>query len=66
VYRFIKLSAIRKALSPFLQRDLNILGSIPEDQAVEQSVKEFMPVVINAPDRLQQPVLKRLPSHFSF
>ncbi len=120
VYRFIKLSAIRKALSPFLQRDLisrsvaaqefasidqvlgaveqidqdgrilveraiadfkpclilnrisedlkfntkilrsllkeyigkdlNILGSIPEDKAVEQSVRKFMPVVVDAPN----------------
>lgn len=119
VYRFIKLAAIRKALSPFLQRDritaniathdflsidqvlnavkqidpdklvhaehaiadfkpclimnrtsesrrvnphrlktllkeytgrdLTILGSIPEDEAVEISVRKFLPVVMNAP-----------------
>ncbi len=120
VYRFIKLAAIRKALSPFLQKDLitgniaeqafssienvlteigqmdsesrmmvereiadfkpclilncvtekynfnikilqsllkeyigkelNLLGTIPDDEAVERSVRNFMPVVLDAPD----------------
>ncbi len=119
VYRFIKLSAIRKALSPFLQRDfitrnmaareyisiehvlscveqidqesrvvveaamecfkpclilnrisensrfniqilrsllkeyvgkeLNVLGTIPDDEAVENSVRNFLPVTMDAP-----------------
>ena len=31
-------------------RDLIILGSIPEDKAIEKSVFKYMPVVASAPD----------------
>jgi len=129
VYRFIKLSAIRKALSPFLQRDLvaknvaaqefasidhvlraieqidqdgrvlveraiadfkpclilnrmsenlnyntqilrsllkeyigkdlNVIGSIPDDEAVERSIRNFRPVIMDAPDSRAAASLER-------
>jgi flagellar biosynthesis protein FlhG len=46
----INTRILRSLLKEYIGKDLNILGSIPEDEAVEQSVREFMPVVINAPN----------------
>jgi flagellar biosynthesis protein FlhG len=46
----INTNILRSLLKEYTGKDLNILGSIPEDEAVEQSVRAFMPVVVNAPN----------------
>ncbi len=40
---------LQSLLKEYTGRDLTILGSIPEDEAVEISVRNFLPVVMHAP-----------------
>ena len=40
---------VRRLLRIFLGRDIQLLGKIPHDEAVEQSIRNFIPVVDAAP-----------------
>lgn len=47
--RRINPQILQSLLKEYTGRDLTILGSIPEDEAVEISVRNFLPVVMHAP-----------------
>ncbi len=49
VNRRINPQILQTLLREYTGRDLTILGSIPEDEAVETSVRNFLPVVMHAP-----------------
>ena len=49
VNRRINPQILQSLLKEYTGRDLTILGSIPEDEAVEISVRNFLPVVMHAP-----------------
>lgn len=49
VNRQINPQILQSLLKEYTGRDLTILGSIPEDEAVEISVRNFLPVVMHAP-----------------
>ena len=43
---------LRKILHQYVGGDLTLLGEIPDDPAVSQAVKKFLPVIEGAPDSL--------------
>ncbi len=49
INRRINPQILQTLLKEYTGRDLTILGSIPEDEAVEISVRNFLPVVVHAP-----------------
>lgn len=46
----VNTQILRSLLKEYIGKDLNVLGSIPDDEAVARSVRKFIPVVVDAPE----------------
>lgn len=51
---------LRKLLKEYVGGDLTVLGEIPDDEAVERSIRSYLPVVDHAPDSPAAAALARI------
>lgn len=55
----VNVSQLKKLLKEYVGGDLTLLGEVPEDPAMEQAVRAYVPVVQHAPDSPAAVALKK-------